>query len=131
MKLQVGVKALVQNENNQFLFMRRSVTFGDEKEPHWDIPGGRIDADEPLMDALRREIMEETGLQFSDTPVLLTAQDIFAAHADLHVVRLTYLIKGTGEPKLSDEHQEVRWMTAEEALADTPDPYTREALGRI
>jgi 8-oxo-dGTP diphosphatase len=128
MKLQVGVKALIQNENKQFLFMRRAVTFGEEKEPHWDIPGGRIDVEEPLLEALRREIMEETGLRFDNEPVLLAAQDIFATHADLHVVRLTYRLEGTGKPNLSDEHQEVKWMTQEEALQSTLDPYTTEVL---
>ena len=128
MKLQVGVKALIRNENQQFLFMRRAVTFGQEKEPHWDIPGGRIDADEPLMDALRREIQEETGLQFESAPRLLAAQDIFASHMDLHVVRLTYLIEGAGNANLSDEHQEAKWMSIDEVLAASPDPYIREVL---
>ncbi|HEU5122416.1 MAG TPA: NUDIX hydrolase [Candidatus Saccharimonadales bacterium] len=128
MKLQVGVKALIKNSSNQFLFIRRAVTFGEEKQPHWDIPGGRINADEPLLDALRREIMEETGLQCESTPTLLAAQDIFASRIDLHVVRLTYLIEGTGDPNLSDEHQEAKWMTIEEVLTENPDPYIREVL---
>lgn len=130
MKLQVGVKALIKNQSDQFLFIRRAVTFGEEKQPHWDIPGGRIEANEPLLEALHREIMEETGLQFESMPKLLAAQDIFASHMDLHVVRLTYLIEGTGNPNLSDEHQEAKWMTIDEVLVANPDPYTREILER-
>jgi 8-oxo-dGTP diphosphatase len=128
MQLQVGIKALIQNKQ-QYLFMRRAQPFGDETEPHWDIPGGRINTDEPLLDALAREIKEETGLTLNSTPILLGAQDIFAAHADLHVVRLTYLLESNGgEAQLSDEHQEVKWMSAEEALATTLDAYTKEIL---
>lgn len=128
MNLHVGVKALIQNSQQQYLFMRRSRAFGDEAEPHWDIPGGRIDAKEPLFEALMREIKEETNLNIGSMPKLLAAQDIFASHVDLHVVRLTYLLKGEGIPALSDEHEEFQWLTAEEALASQLDPYTREVL---
>lgn len=128
MNLQVGVKALILNDQKQYLFMRRAQTFGDESEPHWDIPGGRINTDEPLFEALAREIKEETGLTTNAAPKLLAAQDIFASHADLHVVRLTYLLGGNGEPQLSHEHQEIKWMSREEALATTIDTYTREVL---
>lgn len=128
MNLQVGVKALIQNEADKFLFMRRAQAFGDESEPHWDIPGGRIEPDEPLLEALAREIKEETGLTIDSMPKLLTAQDIFATHANLHVVRLTYMLTGSGKPQLSDEHQEVKWMTGAEAMVANIDPYTREVL---
>ena len=43
MILQVGVKALIKNDKGQYLFLRRSERMQAETEPHWDIPGGRID----------------------------------------------------------------------------------------
>jgi 8-oxo-dGTP diphosphatase len=128
MNLQVGVKALIQNDQGQYLFMRRTQAFGDEAEPHWDIPGGRINPEEPLLEALAREIKEETSLTIDATPKLLAAQDIFAGHANLHVVRLTYALVGEGEPRLSDEHQEFAWMTREEALAAAIDSYLRRVI---
>lgn len=128
MKLQVGVKALIKNDNNSYLFIRRSVAFGSENEPHWDIPGGRIEPHEALLDALAREIQEETGLHLESTPRLLAGQDIFVEAKDLHVVRLTYVIRGNGMPALSDEHQESQWMAIDEALASNIDPYIREVL---
>ncbi|HET6747166.1 MAG TPA: NUDIX hydrolase [Candidatus Saccharimonadales bacterium] len=128
MKLQVGVKILIQNNNQQFLFIRRAQAFAGEDVPHWDIPGGRIEPEEPLLEALAREIKEETGLSIDNSPQLQAAQDIFVSHADLHVVRLTYLAHGEGKPKISDEHQEVAWMTQSEALSTSIDPYIREVL---
>jgi 8-oxo-dGTP diphosphatase len=128
MILQVGVKALIQNNKAEFLLIRRAVAFGEETEPHWDIPGGRIDPEEPLIEALAREVQEETGLSISSMPNLIAAQDIFAKHAELHVVRLTYLLQGEGTPTLSDEHQESKWMSIDEALEARLDPYTREVI---
>ena len=131
MKLQVGVKVLLQNEKNEYLFLRRAEAFHNEIEPHWDIPGGRIDPDETLDIALKREIMEETSLRIDDDFKLVAAQDIMVATKDLHVVRLTYSASGTGEVTTSDEHQEIRWVTRDEALHLNLDPYLHEVLAEL
>lgn len=134
MKLQVGVKILLKNEQGEILLIQRAGKM-DDGEIYWDIPGGRIGEDEPLVDALAREIKEETGLTLSQPPTLLAAQDIFAPKADLHVVRLTYYGIIEGEVTLSDEHQAFKWIPYEGALQEAIDPYLRkvleEASGRI
>lgn len=128
MNLQVGVKVLLKNKNGAYLLMRRSETFHNEAEPHWDIPGGRIDPSEALETALRREVMEETGLSVEDDFILRSAQDIFVKPKDLHVVRLTYTASGSGEIKISSEHQEVQWADREQALSLNLDPYLRSVF---
>jgi 8-oxo-dGTP pyrophosphatase MutT (NUDIX family) len=132
MKLQVGVKVLIENKEKKHLFLQRSQILGNEQEAYWDIPGGRIEADETLHDALKREIFEETGLRIRDrdVPHLLFAQDIFAAKADLHVVRLTYSVPGDGDVKVSDEHTAFKWLTLDNALSLNLDPFLREAIER-
>lgn len=128
MKLQVGVKALIQNNDGNYLFMRRAQTFEHEAEAHWDIPGGRIEPEEALADGLAREISEETGLKLQSIPTLLAAQDIFVSSADLHVVRLTYVAQANGQLSLSDEHEEHIWMSIEQAIASNLDPYLAKIL---
>ena len=130
MILQVGVKALIKNDKGQYLFLRRSERMEAETEPHWDIPGGRIDPTERLEQALAREIAEETNLTLSGVPQLIAAQDILVPAKDLHVVRLTYVANAHGEIAVSDEHQEYAWMTQDEALASHLDPYIREVFGQ-
>ncbi len=125
MNLQVGVKVILKNNEGAYLLMRRSEAFHNETEPHWDIPGGRIDPSEALETALRREVMEETGLTVEGNFTLLAAQDIFVKAKDLHVVRLTYTSSASGEINISDEHQEVQWANREQALALYLDPYLR------
>lgn len=127
MKLQVGVKVLLV-QDNKYLFLRRSPSFkaGAQK---WDIPGGRIETEEALLDALRREVYEETALELLDVSTLLAAQDIFAAEKDLHVVRLTYLASAKGTIKISNEHDEYKWMDLQEILSDpNVDSYLRKVL---
>lgn len=128
MKLQVGVKILIQNDENKYLFIQRSDKMEGESEPHWDIPGGRIEPQESLAEALAREVSEETGVKLAGESQLLSAQDIFVANKDLHVVRLTYSAKGEGRVQLSDEHLQHNWWTKSEALMKNIDPYVRKVL---
>ena len=108
MELQVGVKVLLKNLEGKFLLIRRSPEKYDSDK--WDIPGGRIDPGSDLLKNLVREVKEETGLEMTSIPKLIAAQDIMASE-ERHVVRLTYLGSAEGEPQLSDEHTEYKWMT--------------------
>ena len=127
MELQVGVKALIV-QDGKYLFLRRDKAFqwGPQK---WDIPGGRIKPEEALSDALIREVHEETGLELEQASVLLAAQDIFVPEKSLHVVRLTYSTVAVGSVVLSEEHDDYKWMTRDEALAEPYiDSYLKEVL---
>ena len=130
MDLQVGVKALIKNSNGEYLFIRRSTTLAtDTSEPSWDIPGGRIESDEYLLEALRREVQEEIGHDVQSAPMLIKAQDIFVTAKDLHVVRLTYMLTEDIEDIiLSDEHEEYVWVHESQLETVNAEPYLAEAL---
>lgn len=131
MKLQVGVKALIKNDEGLYLFIQRSKGLaGAEDDIRWDIPGGRINEDEPLHDALAREIQEETGLSLDDEVKLLDAQDIIIPQKDLHVVRLTYLASIHGDVTLSDEHQSHKWVSVKAATSLHIDDQLRAVLDK-
>lgn len=53
------VGGLVFNAENKFFLMRSSGKYGSQ----WIIPGGKIDFGESMLEALRRELREETGLE--------------------------------------------------------------------
>lgn len=130
MELQVGVKILLKNKDGKYLILQRS----EEKYPgvgaKWDIPGGRINPGFSLMENLKREVMEETGLEITGEPKLITAQDILKT--DKHVVRLTYLGFADGEVKLSDEHKEYKWLSLEDLKNLEPmDRYFKEVLSSL
>lgn len=52
----LGIKAIIQNAREEVLLLKR---LGHEG---WDLPGGRIQQGESVLETLRREVFEETGL---------------------------------------------------------------------
>lgn len=127
MQLQVGVKVLIRNSAGAYLLLTRSSDYemtggGDD----WDIPGGRIDPNEELLTALRREVAEETGVDLPAdfAPELLAAQDIMVPAKDLHVVRLTYRLDADiDEVTISGEHTGYKWFTGLELKKLSLEPY--------
>jgi len=113
MELQVGVKVLLKNSEGKFLLLRRSETRYKDVPAKWDIVGGRIEPGKPLLENLKREVLEETGLEIKGGVKLVGAQDILRI-SGRHVVRITYLGEAEGEPVLSDEHTDFGWFTLEE-----------------
>ncbi|HWZ65727.1 MAG TPA: NUDIX hydrolase [Patescibacteria group bacterium] len=111
MDLQVGVKALIRNNAGEYLFIRRKKLMAGDNQLRWDIPGGRIEPEETLVEALRREIAEETDLELTKIIELLDAQDIIIPKSQLHVVRLTYQVEVGKELRLGDEHTDHRWVS--------------------
>lgn len=114
MELQVGVKILLKNKDGKYLVICRSPIKYPEVGAKWDIVGGRIDPGSTLMDNLKREVLEETGLEIIGEPRIIAAQDILKPNATKHVVRITYVGRADGEVKLSEEHGEHRWLKLEE-----------------
>ena len=128
MELQVGVKALLKNNEGKYLLVRRSSEKYPEVGAKWDIVGGRIEPGSSLLENLKREIMEEVSLELTEELTLVAAQDILRAPGK-HVVRLTYVGTITGEPKLDGDHTEFRWFTKEELKnIDELDTYFKELL---
>ncbi len=115
MELKIGVKAFLKNPAGMYLLMRRS-----EHEARgtgkWDLPGGTLEHDTSVLDNLKREVLEETGLEMTSDPIFYEMQDILWPEGR-HVIRL--LFRGTidGTPVLSYEHSEYTWFTVEEIAA--------------
>ncbi len=128
MKLQVGVKLLIKNRDGRYLLIQRSEPLPDGTGIKWDIPGGRINTDEPLKDALIREVKEEINVELSSDLELLEAQDVILPELDLHVVRLTYSTSLNENIELGSEHKSFKWVTQQEALDLNTDPYLHKVL---
>ncbi|TBW84603.1 NUDIX hydrolase, partial [Staphylococcus epidermidis] len=50
------VYALIQNQERKVLLVNNTDGGG------WSLPGGKVEKEETLIEALKREVMEETGL---------------------------------------------------------------------
>lgn len=127
--LQVGVKILLKNEEGKYLLLRRSLEKYPDIKGRWDIVGGRIETGETLVENLKREVLEETGLKLVGAPKLLAAQDILRK-AGYHVVRLTYTGEASGEVLLDKSENDIyKWYSREELLElEDVDMYFKELL---
>ncbi|KKU52636.1 MAG: hypothetical protein A3H69_03230 [Candidatus Sungbacteria bacterium RIFCSPLOWO2_02_FULL_47_9] len=131
--LQVGVKILLHNKENKYLLLRRSAEKYPDVRGRWDIVGGRINPGTTLLENLKREVQEETGLSIDGAPQLIAAQDILST-ADRQVVRLTYVGRVAGGAVVLDvtENDMYKWVTWEEmSEMDDLDMYVRELLNDI
>src|SRR3989338_1852896 len=128
-ELQVGVKILLRNSAGKYLLLERSDKKYPETAGTWDIVGGRIHPGTKLLENLKREVKEETGLDILGEPKLIAAQDILRVPGK-HIVRLTHTgdING-GLVKLDDENKSYAWLTLEEIKQhDNLDIYLKELL---
>ena len=127
MELQVGVKIILQNKEGKYLLLKRNPEKYPETGAKWDIVGGRINIGSSLLENLKREVFEETGLGINSDPKLIAAQDILKI--DKHVVRLTYTGFTEVEVKLSEEHSDFKWISREDVKTLDPiDSYTKSVF---
>ncbi|HHY86286.1 MAG TPA: NUDIX domain-containing protein [Verrucomicrobia bacterium] len=101
----------------------------------WGIPGGKIRWGETSVDALRREIKEETNLDIEDIEFVLVQDCIRSKefYREAHFILLNYTCRAAGaqDVKLNSEAQEFRWVTPEEALAIPINQPTHRLLSAV
>jgi len=111
------VGGLIYNRRGQVLMIQ---TY--KWNHHWGIPGGKIKGNEPSLDALRREIREETALELEEIRFAMV-QDCIASpefYKKAHFLLLNYTALAVGDGEgvtLNEEADCFRWVMPEEALA--------------
>ena len=130
-QIQVGVKAFLRDKTGRYFLAKRNVKKYPDAKGSWDIIGGRMEYKSSLLDNLKREIKEETGLDIISEPILLNAQDIISDSAG-HVVRITYSVEVSGDLKLDEsELKEYKWMTLDEiSQQEDLDIYVKEIISK-
>jgi len=101
----------------------------------WGIPGGKVRYGESLVDALRREIKEETDLETDEIRLVMIQECIHSKefYRDAHFLLLNYVCRATGETHvvLNTEGQEFRWLLKDEALQLALNQPTRKLLDTV
>jgi phosphoglycolate phosphatase len=123
----VTVGALIFNAADEVLMIRTH-----KWSNLWGIPGGKIKWGEPAVDALRRELKEETDLEVEDIRFVLVQDCIHSKefYRDAHFVLLNYTCRCVGKPevKLNDEAREFRWVKMDAAIEMPINQPTRKLL---
>ena len=108
-----GVRAIILNDQEDVLLQRRT------DMPLWGLPSGSVELDETALDALAREVFEETGLEVRQAePMALysgSSQRFKYPNGDeIQCFSVAFIVRDwTGEPRADGmEGSEVRfWRT--------------------
>jgi 8-oxo-dGTP diphosphatase len=104
------VTALIRRRN-KLLILQRSKRSKTNKN-RWQFPEGKVKHSESLLDALKREIKEETNFD-------LVKARLYGVHlgflkigyGKIRVLRILFECKVKGNLKLSKEHQSFSWVS--------------------
>jgi 8-oxo-dGTP diphosphatase len=115
----VGVGALVFNNEGRVFLAKRGSEARNESGC-WEFPGGTVEFGEKLADAIKREMLEEYGLEIGVTGVL-GAFDHILEKGKEHWVSITFLgriIAGTPTILEPNKCSEIGWFP----LSSPPNP---------
>lgn len=131
MEILIVSKAIVVNPENKVLILRRSST-AVRRPGEWDIPGGHVDDGEYPAEAAARETLEEAGLTIDsqDIPLVYALTEMAD---ESHSVTWVFFMAKTGlkDVRLSNEHDDYRWVTLQEAITLIDYERQRRALRHV
>lgn len=107
-EIRAAGKAVLIDENGEILVIKRA---GDEThlENLWDIPGGRFDYGEHPHEGLKREVLEEVGLEVEVLEPVKTWT--FTRDNGEQVFGTTFICEPeTTDVELGDEHTSYCWV---------------------
>jgi len=107
--LAAGIVAAIIKEKDKIFATQRG--YGDFKDG-WEFPGGIIESGEPIDQALRREIREESGVEVEVTGFVGVCKNV-----ERNIVNMDFRCRYVGgELTTSDESPQVGWFTREQAV---------------
>jgi 8-oxo-dGTP diphosphatase len=122
---QVGVKALVRDDQGRVLLVRETT----HQSIYWDIAGGRMEPGEQLESALLRELSEEVGVQSiaaaSQLTTVLSNKQVPTNHGNVALLLVVYEVKLNDGQRISPGELglETAWQSPTEAAKLLADKY--------
>jgi len=118
-----GVVGAILEREGKFLLVRESNRKGPD-DGKWNQPAGWVDVGENPLEAVRREVEEETGLALIPTHIVgiysLVRKDIEKElGATPHAIKIIFtgIVSDSETSALADDITETRWFSPEEIYA--------------
>ena len=108
----VTADAIIISDGKVLLIKRGTEPF----KGFWATPGGHIDWDETIEEAIKREVKEETNLEVRKLTFLRI--DSSPQRHPKQAINAVYLAETKGEAKAGDDATEIKWWPVKEL----PDP---------
>lgn len=111
--LHVAAKAVIVNPKGQVLILRESDAHDTNTQVgRYQLPGGRLEPGERYLDALTREVMEETGLTIRPGRPVYVGEWRPVIKGVPHQIVAIFTICQTDSStvRLSDEHDGYAWI---------------------
>jgi ADP-ribose pyrophosphatase YjhB (NUDIX family) len=111
------VCALVEDDEGRVLLARRAL---EPFKGRWDLPGGFLEEGEHPLDALRRELREETGLEVEPREFFGVWTDRYGGDSTAEsTLNLYWTARAVaGEAKAADDVDDLRWFSRDELPSD-------------
>jgi len=110
----VAISALIKNKKwDKFLIIKRSAN--EIAYPwKWAFPGGKLEPGESIIDTLKREVLEEVGLEIENFKEFI--KDFTFMRKDWHnVVGLSFAVTAlTYDVKLPKDFEDFKWINVNE-----------------
>ena len=110
----VGVRAVIINDQGEILLVRHTYREG------WHTPGGGVRAGESPLAALRREVLEEVGLELTGPPLLFCVYlNRWRGLTDFPILFVVRSFTGTARPLDAQEIAEIGWFASDKLPEET------------
>ncbi len=133
-KFSVGIGAIIEHTGSGKILLLHRASTVDFESNKWDDVGGRMHQFENPEETLRREIEEETGIGQIRVVKPIDVSHYFrgSKKATNEMIVITYwCMTASNDIRLSDEHDEYRWVLPEEALQLTEDLQLKRNIKRF
>ncbi|MEO8392344.1 MAG: NUDIX hydrolase [Chloroflexota bacterium] len=114
----VAACALISNAAGEILMI-------NSPKRGWEVPGGQIEIGESLIDGLKREIREETGVKAEIGVLTGVYSNVKAPTKVIFTFLGTYV---SGDLTTSNESSEVVWFKRDQALENVTHPALHERI---
>jgi 8-oxo-dGTP diphosphatase len=126
LETKIGEYAIILNSKKEFLLLQ----FWDNHNNTWHFPGGRLEVGDQSIEALKREVKEETDLDIDNIKPFFTK--VFDTKSPKYGVFFTAKVKEPSAVRISDEHQAYGWFSKSDLDSiDFKQPFYKELLEKV